>query len=74
MFWIVTPPPNYEHASGKQKPFKKKNNNLSAGEYLNFNMEYERDATNCGLVVQAYHTNNGVFTYKQSTEVIKVKG
>ena len=29
---------------------------LSYGEYLKSNMKYDRDTTNCGVAVQAYHT------------------
>ena len=48
--------------------------NLSAGEYLNSNLKYERDTTSCGILVQAYHMENGVFTSNNFIEVIIGKG
>ena len=44
--------------------------NFSDGDSLNFKLKYERDATNFGVVVQAYHINNGVLNSKQFMEVI----
>ena len=44
--------------------------NLSYGEYMKSNLKYERCDTNYGVLVQAYHTENGVFTSKKFMEVI----
>ena len=33
--------------------------NFSYGEYLKYKLKYERYATNCGVLVQSYHTENG---------------
>ena len=44
--------------------------NLSAGESLKPKLKYGRDATNCGVIVQSYHTHNGVFTSNQFVEVV----
>ena len=44
--------------------------NLSYGESLKSKLKCERYATNCGVLVQAYHTENGVLNYKKFMEVI----
>ena len=44
--------------------------NLSSGESLKSKLKYDRDVTNYGVLVQEYHTHNGVFTSKQFVEVV----
>ena len=48
--------------------------NLSYGESLKSNLKCERYATICGVLVQAYHTENGVFTSDKFMEVIIGQG
>ena len=37
-------------------------------------MKYERDSSLCGVTVQAFHTDNVVFTYNEFMELIFDKG
>ena len=48
--------------------------NLSYGESINSKLKYERYVTNCGVLVQSYHTENGFFTSKKFMELIIGKG
>ena len=48
--------------------------NLSYVEYLKFKLKYEIYATNCAVLVQAYHTENGVFTSNKFMELIIGQG
>ena len=48
--------------------------NISYGEYMKSNMKCERYATNCGVLVQAYYTENGFFNSKKIMEVIIRQG
>ena len=44
--------------------------NLSYGESLKSKLKYERYVTNCGVLVQSYHTKNRFFTSKKFMELI----
>ena len=48
--------------------------NLSYGESLKSKLKFERYSTNCGVLVQAYHTENGVFNSEKFMEVIIGQG
>ena len=48
--------------------------NLSYGECLKYKLKCERYATNCGVLVQAYHTENRNFTCKKFTKIIIGQG
>ena len=48
--------------------------NLSYGKYLKSGLKCERYSTNFGVLVQAYHTENGIFNKDKFTEVIIWKG
>ena len=48
--------------------------NLSYGESMKYKLKREIYATNCGVLVQAYHTENRNFTYKVFMEMIIDQG
>ena len=48
--------------------------NLSYGESLKSKLKYDRYATNCRLLVQSYHTENGFFNSKKFMELIIGQG
>ena len=48
--------------------------NVSYGESLKSKLKCERYATNCAILVQAYHTENGVLTSRKFMEVIIGEG
>ena len=44
--------------------------NLLYGEYLRTNLKCEKYATNCGILVQAYHTKNDILNSDKLFDVI----
>ena len=44
--------------------------NISYGESLKSKLKYDIYTTNCGVLVEAYHTKNGVFTSKKFMKLI----
>ena len=48
--------------------------NFSYGESIKSKLKYEIYTINCGVLVQAYHTENGFFTSKKFMELIIGQG
>ena len=46
----------------------------TASETIQSKLNFEREATTCGVTVQAYHTDNGIFTSKEFMRELAEKG
>ena len=46
----------------------------TAAETIESKMKFEREALTCGVTVQSYHTDNGVFTSKEFMRELAAKG
>ena len=46
----------------------------TATETIQSKLKFEREATTCGVTVQAYHTDNGIFTAKEFMRELAEKG